>query len=347
MKKRITPVTVILVACAALAGIVPYTVADHIGVKEATYRPSEIDAAKESIALSLMGQLQMSVADLMWLKSMEYLHRGNLQRMPTRGEENIGFMRGDSQGTAIGLGHTEGVNMILDEERDWRGPLGDIQRHIACYSEGHTHDDPVELIPWYQLAVKMNPKLERLYTMGAFFLADFAREPAEAREMLVAGLEANPDSFEVKAALGRLLFEYSERLNELEDDHHTSEEHDKEDHEEAPVEGHEEPKEERYHPESTEEACAMAAELLRQAVDRALEVKLALRERQETFDDFQEQIHYESYLFLSKAYVQLGQNEEALAACDEGWEFAKHNLLRVQRRVVERLINDNDKPDIS
>lgn len=326
-----------LAAVAALAGIVPPMVSDHVIVKEATYQPSEIDAAKESIALSLMGQLQMSIADLMWLKSMEYLHRGNLQRMPTRGEEDLGFIRGDSKDTAVGLGHTEGLNMVLDEDRDWRGIIGDIQRHIACYSEGHIHDDPVELIPWYQLAVKLNPKLERLYTMGAFFLADFAQEPAEAREMLVAGVAANPESFEVKAALGRLLFEYSDRLEALEDDHHDEEEgHHEEEESEGTKEAGE--AEEPYLPTSKKEACEMAAELLREAVDRALELKIAYRNRHETFDEFQDQIHYESYLFLSKAYVELGRYEEALATCDEGWEFAKHNLIRVQQRVVTRLI---------
>lgn len=342
MKGYFTPITVAVFAVMALAGVVPHTVADHVQVREATYQPSEIDAAKESIALSLMGQLQMSVADLMWLKSMEYLHRGNLQRMPTRGEEDDGFMRRDSQGTAVGLGHTEGVNMILDKNRDWRGLLGDIERNIACYSEGHIHDDPVELIPWYQMAVKLNPKLERLYTMGAFFLADFAQEPAEAREMLVAGLQANPDSFEVKAALGRLLFEYADRLEALEDDHHDDE-----------ADGHgpgDEQKDaeatEIYHPESEAEAYEMAVELLRQAVDHALEVQLALRERQETFDDFQKQIHYESYLFLSKAHVELGQLEEALAVCHEGMEFAKHTLLQAQRRIVERLIDGDKAPEI-
>ncbi len=334
MTKTFTGTTLSLIAVAAMAGLVPHAVRDHVTVREATYQPSEIDAAKESIALSLLGQLQMSIADLMWLKSMEYLHRGNLQRMPTRGEEDLGFMRGDSQDTAVGLGHTEGLNMVLDEDRDWRGLLGNIQRHIACYSEGHIHDDPVELIPWYQLAVKLNPKLERLYTMGAFFLADFAQEPAEAREMLVAGIAANPNSFEVRAALGRLLFEYSDRLDALKDDHHDEEDDDHDEMEETPR-GDEI---ETYLPTSKAEACEMAALLLREAVDRALETKLAYRSRHEKFDDFQEQIHYESYLFLSKSYVELGRYDEALAACDEGWEFAKHNLLRVQQRVVSRLI---------
>lgn len=342
MTKTFTCTTLLLIAVAALAGLVPHVVRGHVTVKEATYQPSEIDAAKESIALSLLGQLQMSIADLMWLKSMEYLHRGNLQRMPTRGEEDRGFMRGDSKDTAAGLGHTEGLNMVLDEDRDWRGPIGDIQRHIACYSEGHIHDDPVELIPWYQLAVKLNPKLERLYTMGAFFLADFAQEPAEAREMLVAGIAANPNSFEVKAALGRLLFEYSDRLDALKDDHHDDEEEEHHDEEEDNRDDsedlHRDDDIEPYLPHSKEAACEMAATLLREAVDRALETKLAYRNRHETFDEFQEQIHYESYLFLSKSYVELGRYDEALAACDEGWEFAKHNLIRVQQRVVTRLI---------
>ncbi|MBX3179394.1 MAG: hypothetical protein KF886_18715 [Candidatus Hydrogenedentes bacterium] len=327
MKPKLLTGAIAAAALLGLMGMVPNAVRDAVVVREATYQPSEIDAARESIALSLMGQLQMSIADLMWLKSMEYLHRGSLQRMPTRGEEELGFMKRDSSNTAVGLGHTEGVNLVLDRERDWRGLIGEIERNIACYSEEHIHDDPVELIPWYQMAVKLNPKLERLYTMGAFFLSDFAREPAEAREMLVAGLQANPNSFEVKAALGRLLFEYADRLEELEDEHHAPGEY------------------EPYMPESREEAFAMAVELLREAVDDALRLKLALRDRQEAFDEFQKQIHGESYVFLSKSLAELGDYEQAVAVCDEGWEFSKFHLIRVQRRVAERLQTGEVRPD--
>jgi hypothetical protein len=395
MKRIITPISLAACACLGLAGAIPYNVSDHVSVEDATYQPSEIEAAKESIALSLMGQLQMSVADLMWLKSMEYLHKGQRQRMPTAGEENAGMTRGESGDTAPGLGHTEGVSMVLDKHRDWRGVLGDIERHVSTYSDGHGHDDPVELIPWYQLAVKLNPRLERLYTLGAFYMADFAGAPADAHALLVAGIEANPESFEVKAALGRLLHEYADRRAELashthghgadQDEHDHGEDHDHE-HEQAHAHGHDdahdqshahggdlahghdhgsndgsnhghghdnahghahgykhvhsgETAREDYMPADREEAFKLSAQLLREAVDHALRLKLALRERQEAFDEFQEQVHYESYLFLSRSYVELEMYDEALAACDEGLEFAKHNLLRVQRRVVGRLMD--------
>jgi len=179
-----------LAALTALAAVAPYAREHTYG--QPRYQPHEVEAAKESIALSLLGQLQLSVGDLMWLKSMEYLHIGMRQRMPTRAEEERGYRRRDAQGVAPGLGHTEGVNMVLDSERDWRGIFGAVERSVKPYSSQHKHDDPVELIPWYQLAVKLNPSLERLYTLGAFYLADFAQEPGEAVGMLQAGKAHDP-----------------------------------------------------------------------------------------------------------------------------------------------------------
>lgn len=326
MKKDILVVSG-LAALALVAGALPPRLSGAITVEEATYQPSEIEAAKESIALSLMGQLQLSVGDLMWLKSMEYLHVGMVQRMPTKGEEDEGFMRQEAQNAAVGMGHTEGVNMVLDKHRDWRGILGDIHRNVSCYKEVHTHDDPREIIPWYQLAVRLNPRLERLYTLGSFYLADFAGDPAEAREMLVAGLKANPHSFEIKAALGRLYFEYAERLDELV-------------HEEDRDKLHELPPELlRYIPKSKDEAFALSIEHLKEAAEDALRLKLALRDRREVFDEFQQQVHGETYLFLSRAQTELGRYEDAIAACDEGLEYTKYALLRSQRRVAERLKN--------
>jgi tetratricopeptide (TPR) repeat protein len=175
---------------------------------ESKYTKDEVDKAKESIALSLMGQLQMSFGDLMWMKSLEYLHNGITYRMPTNAEKHAGFVERDSINTPGGLDHTEGVSMALDEARDWRGIIGDLHREIVPYQAEHKHSDPVELIPWYQLMVKLNPHLERLYSMGAFFMADFAHEPEEALELLEGGAKANPWSYEIYSALGHLRYEY-------------------------------------------------------------------------------------------------------------------------------------------
>ncbi|MCC6143089.1 MAG: hypothetical protein IT368_04700 [Candidatus Hydrogenedentes bacterium] len=343
--KRLLLVIVVLPILAALAAVAP-RLHEHTHATP-TYQPNEIEAAKESIALSLLGQLQLSVGDLMWLKSMEYLHVGVVQRMPTRAEEEIGFRRQDAQNVAAGMGHTEGVTMVLDSHRDWRGLFGEIERNVKPYSTAHVHDDPVEIIPWYELAVRLNPSLERLYTLGAFYLADFAHEPGEARELLEAGIQANPMSFEIHGALGRLYTEYADRLDELDHEHHHH--HEDEDHDEhledegqeAHEDHHDDHDAHKEHAiETAEEAQLEAVELLTEAVELATEHRRQLASRREVFDDFQNQVFGESYLYLSKALQALGRYDEAVARAEEGFDtvsqYNQRNLLRVQARVAAK-----------
>jgi tetratricopeptide (TPR) repeat protein len=170
-------------------------------------RAEEVESAKESIALSLLGQVQFTVGSLMWLKTMEYLHNGVPYRTPTNAEEERGQRASNSTGTAEGLAHQEGVSMTLTRKTDWRGPVGDLHRELMPYMADHRHSDPRELIPWYRLATRFNPNLERLYVMGAFFMSDFAKAPNEALDYLLTGVSANPYSFEIHAALGRLYYD--------------------------------------------------------------------------------------------------------------------------------------------
>jgi hypothetical protein len=319
-------------------GMIPPVVREHVTAKP-RYQPTEIEAAKESIALSLLGQLQLSVGDLMWLKSMEYLHMGMVQRMPTRAEEARGHRRSESSNTAAGLGHTEGLNMVLDQERDWRGIFGEIERAVKPHETAHKHDDPVELIPWYELAVKLNPTLERLYTLGAFYLADFAKEAGEAREMLEAGLKANPMSFEIHGALGRLYVDYAEKLHELEHDHHHGEEEHHDDHDHHHHD---------HHIETPEQAYQKSVQLLARAIELGKVHRDELLEKRELFDDFQNQVLGESYIYLSKAHIGLKNHASAVAVADEGWveasKYAQRNLLRVQKRVAEKALA-GEQPD--
>ncbi|MCC6697473.1 MAG: ankyrin repeat domain-containing protein [Candidatus Hydrogenedentes bacterium] len=326
-----TALFVASLAAAGLLGAIPHLCASYVRVDAASYTSSEVDAARESIAISLLGQLQMSVGDLMWLKSMEYLHVGVVQRMPTRAEEQRGYMRRDSMDTAMGMGHTEGVNMTLDAERDWRGFIGAIERHVKPYQEQHMHDDPVEIIPWYQLAVRLNPRLERLYTLGAFYMADFAHEPGEAKELLEAGVQANPHSFEIHAALGRLFVEYAGNLGALEHEHE---------------EGHEDKDGEAlYDPKTPGEAYETAVGLLRKATEEALRQAAVMAKQRQSFDDFQKQVHGETYLFLAQALTELGRYDEAVAACEEGSQVTKYALLRSQQRIAEKRRAGEAVPD--
>lgn len=277
----------------AIAGVIAHAAAPQVAAK-VEYKKEEIDAAKESIALSVMGQMQFAFGDLMWLKSMEYLHNGMGYRMPTNAEKALGFVERESDAsTPAGLDHAEGVTMALDRHRDWRGIVGEIHRAIVPYQDHHSHSDPVELIPWFQLVIKMNPHLERLYTMGAFFMADFAHDPEEALELLEAGVQANPWSFEIHGSLGRLHYEYFS-------------EHGK------------------------------AAGHLREAIDLGVRERERLRANKDKFDNHQEQIFKESFLFLARALTELGQYEEALDALDQGYELTRYQHLNVQKRIVIR-----------
>jgi tetratricopeptide (TPR) repeat protein len=191
-------------AALALAAVLARVLAPQIQA-EARYQPGEYQAAKESIALSLMGQLQMSVSDLMWLKTLEYLHNGINYRMPSEHERAQGVHAAEFSGMGAGVAHRDGPSLIPDEDRDWRGILGAMNRHIEPWRPGHAqHSDPQELIPWYQALVKFNPHCVQAYTNGAFFMSDFAGRPEMGRDFLIAGAKKNPWSFEVEAVLGRI-----------------------------------------------------------------------------------------------------------------------------------------------
>ena len=175
---------------------------------EARYKPGEYQAAKESIALSLLGQLQMSVSDLMWLKTLEYLHNGIVYRMPSEQERAQGVRAAEFTGMGAGVAHHDGPSLVPGKDRDWRGLLGEVDRNIEPWRPGHPqHSDPQELIPWYQVLVKFNPHYIQAYTNGAFFMSDFARQPGMARDFLIAGAQKNPWSFEIESVLGRIYFD--------------------------------------------------------------------------------------------------------------------------------------------
>lgn len=269
------------------------------------FTADEMQAAKESIALSLMGQIQFTAHSLIWMKTLEYLHNGVALRMPTEAEERQGLHAHEATDVATGLAHKCGVPVALDKKVDWRGPVGQLHRTIVPHMQIHRHSAPTELIPWYQLTLKINPNLERLYSLGAFFLADFANEPQKAYELLEAGVEANPWTFEIRAAFGRHLFDYHQQLG-------------------IPP----------------EEAFAQTADVLQQAVDHAKEERTLLEKSDSQFDEYQEQLFAESYLFLARSLTELGKYEDAIAVCEEGYKTTGHNLLKVQKRVTTKRMNE-------
>ena len=288
----------------ALCGLLVNFSEAHLEEARVSFSGDEIEAAKKSIALSLMGQVQFTAQSLVWMKTLEYLHNGVVFRMPTNAEEEHGFRAQNSVGTVSGLEHAEGVDVALNDELDWRGPVGKLHRTILPHMTKHSHSDPVELIPWYELALKLNPNIERLYSMGAFFMADFAKQPKRALDLLRAGVRANPWTYEVRGSLGRLLFEYHLQLGI------------------EPQQAYEE-----------------AATVLREAVNLAKKEKVRLESNKEHFDDYQKQVFRESYLFLARSLTELGRYEEAVNVCEEGYKITENNHLNVQKRITTRRMN--------
>ena len=55
------------------------------------------------------------------------------------------------------------------------------------------------------------------------------------------------------------------------------------------------------------------------------------------FDEKQEQMLAETYLFLARSYEELGEYDKGLAACDAGLvENPTYNLLRVEKRIINK-----------
>ena len=84
-----------------------------------------------------------------------------------------------------------------------------------------------------------------------------------------------------------------------------------------------------------------AADALTKATELAKEEKRTLARREDKLDTIQEQLLSETYLFLARSYTELNRFDEALAACDEGMEqVSEYNLLRVQKRIVNKRLSD-------
>lgn len=292
MRKAITTLGVLaILGCASFLAAIA---SPHVAVDE-RQKPSEFSAARESVTFSLFGQIRMSVVDLMWLKTLEYLHNGIIYRMPTEFERDHGVEGQEFTGMGGGVAHVDGPSLVPPEEGDWRGLLGTMNRHIEPWRPGHAqHSDPQELIPWYQVLVRFNPQYVHAYVNGAFFMADFAGEPDRARDFLLAGATKNPWSFEIQATLGKLYFE---QFGDYEE----------------------------------------ARDVLELATKLAENEKAYLDCHDDEFDDIQEQLLGETYLFLARSYEELGMYDRAIDAADTGmYKVPGYQLLRVEKRIATR-----------
>ena len=184
----------------------------------------------------ILGEIRASAADLMWVKTERYLHRGvayaphlnadNLARTGetvNRAEESRSAgaehvhdehcdHEADADGAGADAGHGAEVALIPDRESDYRGFIGVLHREVQPWEGGdqpHEHSGGEQLLPWYRLLTLSDPHHWRGFMIGAWWLMQQREEGAEtlaeARSFIEEGIRHNPDVFQLHLMHGRVL----------------------------------------------------------------------------------------------------------------------------------------------
>ena len=96
-----------------------------------------------------------------------------------------------------------GETDFLGHPRDWIERFG---RNFFPVTHSHLEEngDERELLPWFRLAVEMDPQQADIYVSAAFWLRYRLGKVEEAEKFLREGLRNNPDSYEILLELGRV-----------------------------------------------------------------------------------------------------------------------------------------------
>ncbi len=87
--------------------------------------------------------------------------------------------------------------------RWWRFLYRQVRPSLHMHASGERQVK--ELLPWFKLATKVDPRNVQAYEVGAYWLAGEIGQPAAARQFLAEGIAANPEAFELELMLGEIL----------------------------------------------------------------------------------------------------------------------------------------------
>lgn len=162
----------------------------------------------------IMGEFRASMADLMWIKTERYLHRGvsfaaHLEESELAHEDHEVV---NEHGDVHTPEHDGMAALIPSAEHDYRWFIGELHREIHPWQgpeAPHVHTRGDELLPWYRLLTYSNPHHWRGYMIGSWWLSkQDGGEAAALREglsFLEEGIANNPEKFQLLVARGRLL----------------------------------------------------------------------------------------------------------------------------------------------
>ena len=183
-----------------------------------------LEAANTTPFAVIMGEFRSGMADLMWVKTERYLHRGVAYGAHIDGDAMARTgkvaVRAENEGRpereTLDEDHEEHFanGLIPAADKDWRGWVGELQRQVHPWDDPanpHIHQDGAELIPWYRLLTYSDPHHWRGYSIGAWWLMQQAEdEPqalVEAESFIDEGIRNNPRSFQLHLMRGRILMQ--------------------------------------------------------------------------------------------------------------------------------------------
>lgn len=161
----------------------------------------------DSVLATLLGDGRQWVADIFYVRADIYFHSGYYPSVFDQARQ--------AEVKDSDVSHPEETN--APPEAGFRGPPQDwidaFSRHFR--PDRHTHlrgEQVAEMLPWMRLSADLDPHRIQTYIVASYFLRDYLKKLDDAKEFLHAGLQANPNSPELRYELGRFYFE---NLNDL------------------------------------------------------------------------------------------------------------------------------------
>jgi tetratricopeptide (TPR) repeat protein len=158
---------------------------------------------QDSMLKLMLGESRQVLAGHLFTKADVYFHSGYYPSIFDRGAP---AHKSHMAGSDDDDGH--------EDEPGFLGPAKDLFERIGRHSmiTQHTHlqhGNEREILPWLKLSAELDPHHIDTYTVAAYWLANRLGKVPEAEQFLREGLRANPNSFEILFALGRIYLENS------------------------------------------------------------------------------------------------------------------------------------------
>lgn len=205
MKKR----AVAIIIAAAL-----FLVPAGMNIPLGNYYYSGVTEEKADIIYRIFGSLRGMLADWAFMKGESYYHGGlpvatiMEQKVECLREEMAGIHDEEAEAPARAEKQAPWQNLFLNLYAGLK-----TTRHIHLSGKAER-----EVLPWFYLEVKFDPRDIQGWTLGAYWLRRNSMY-AEALRFLREGERKNPDSARIKTMLGDIFFrdkEYGEALVYLE-----------------------------------------------------------------------------------------------------------------------------------